>query len=129
MLSFNEHKSRVEFTREQLKKFEAYVDKLFDKYDIDFNFTKHFGERLNDKRNRPLIDPKELAVMIMKIYKNKGTKVKQMKDLEAVIKDISSDLNMPIAVEYDEKNKEFDVIAKTIMRKKDFKTPDKIIKV
>ena len=47
---------------------------------------------------------------------------------EVVIKDIQSDLNIPIVVKYDRKNDEFDVVMKTIMRKKDFKTPNKVIK-
>lgn len=130
MLTFLEYSSQVTFTKKQLKAFEAYVDRMFDKYDIDFDLTgKHFADRLNDERNTPKIDPKELASMIMKIYNNKGSKIKEMKGLEAVINDISSDLNMPVIVKYDAKNKEFDVIAKTIMRKKNFRTPDKKIKI
>jgi hypothetical protein len=46
-----------------------------------------------------------------------------------VIKDLQSNLNMPIAVEYDRRNDELRVVAKTIMRKKDFKTPNPIVRV
>jgi hypothetical protein len=36
---------------------------------------------------------------------------------------------MPIAVEYDRKGDELNVIAKTIMRKKNFSTPNPVLKV
>jgi hypothetical protein len=47
---------------------------------------------------------------------------------ELVVKDLQSDLNMPIVVKYDEKNDEIDIVAKTIMRKKNFSTPNQVIK-
>ena len=45
---------------------------------------------------------------------------------EVVLKDLQSDLNIPVVVKF--KNGEFEVTNKTIMRKKNFKTPDKVIK-
>lgn len=117
----------------QLKSFESVVDKLFKAYDIDFDFgKKHFRERMSDERNNPCINLKELAEMIKKLYmqvKKNGTTLSKHKDTEIVLKDIQSKLNMPLAIEYDRKNDELDVIAKTIMRKKDFKTPNSIVKV
>ena len=41
--------------------------------------------------------------------------------------DIQKDLNIPVAVTYDRRNDEFDVVMKTIMRKKNFRSPDKFI--
>jgi hypothetical protein len=111
----------------QIKEFEKVVDNLFKKYDIDFNFTRHFGERMSDERNTPCITLKELADFIKKIYAKQGKSLKGVAGAEAVIKDMQTDLNIPVAVTYDSKNDEFDVVMKTIMRKKNFKTPDKII--
>jgi len=111
----------------QIKQFEKVVDELFKKFDIDFNFTKHFGERMSDGRNTPCITLKELAAFIKKIYAKQGKSIKGVAGAEAVIKDIQSDLNIPVAVTYDSKNDEFDVAMKTIMRKKNFKSPDKVI--
>jgi hypothetical protein len=91
----------------QIKAFESIVDKLFKKYGIDFKFTRHFGDRMGDDRNNPCISMKELAEFI---------------------KDMQTNLNIPVAVKYDQRKDEFDVVLKTIMRKKDFKTPDKIIR-
>ena len=112
----------------QIKQFEKFVDRMFEKFGIDFNFTKHFGERMSDGRNDPCITMKELANFVTKIYKNQGKSLKGVAGAEAVIKDIQSDLNIPVAVKYDSNNDEFDVVMKTIMRKKNFKTPNKVIK-
>ena len=115
-----------------LKAFEKFVDKMFEKYNIDFEFTKHFRERMSDKRNDPCISMKELAQMIQKIYKkyqNGEKSLSKYADSEAVIKDMQSDLNMPIAVEYSRKNDDLVVITKTIMRKKNFRTPSPEIKL
>ena len=46
-------------------------------------------------------------------------------DAEAVIRDMQTDINMPFVLAYDDRNKEIDLVAKTIMRKKDFKTSNK----
>jgi hypothetical protein len=119
-------------TNAHLKAFENFVDKLFKKFNIDFEFTKHFRERMSDERNDPCIDMKELAQMIQKIYKKYQGGEKSLSkyaDTEAVIKDLQTDLNMPVAIEYDRKNDELVVIAKTIMRKKNFRTPSPEIKL
>jgi hypothetical protein len=112
-----------------MKEFEKFVDRMFEKFKIDFNFTKHFRERMGDDRNKPCIKLKELADVIKKIYQKQGKSIKGVAGSEAVVKDIQSDLNIPIAVEYDSKNDEFDVVMKTIMRKKNFRTPNTEIKV
>ena len=44
---------------------------------------------------------------------------------EAVMKDLQTDINLPFALQYDKDNNELDLIAKTVMRKKDFKTPNR----
>lgn len=112
-----------------MKEFEKFVDRMFEKFNIDFNFTKHFRERMSDDRNKPCIKLKELADVIKKIYQKQGKSIKGVAGSEAVVKDIQSDLNIPIAVEYDSKNDEFDVVMKTIMRKKNFQSSSKEIKI
>ena len=105
---------------------------MFKQFKIDFDFTKHFRERIAHERNDPCITMKEIAAMIQKLYKQKvagGETLRKYKDSEAVIKDMQSDLNMPVAIEYDPKDDEIRAAAKTIMRKKNFRTPNPIIKV
>lgn len=46
-------------------------------------------------------------------------------DAEAVMKDLQTDINMPFALRWDRDNNELDLIVKTVMRKKDFKTSNK----
>lgn len=136
MLSFKQYIVEADtcpiLTTAHMKAFEQFVDKMFAKFNIDFEFTKHFRERMSHERNDPCIDMKELASMIQKIYKkyqNGEKSLSKFVDAEAVIKDMQTDLNMPIAVEYDRKSDDLIVIAKTIMRKKNFRTPSPEIKV
>lgn len=119
-------------TPAHMKAFEQFVDKMFKKFKIDFDFTKHFRERISDTRNNPCIDLKEIADTIKKIYakyQHGDNSLSKFVDAEVVIKDLQNDLNMPIAIEYDKKNDEIEVVAKTIMRKKNFRTPNPEIKV
>ncbi|PHS22174.1 MAG: hypothetical protein COA84_13420 [Robiginitomaculum sp.] len=115
-------------TLKQMKAFEKFVDRLFKKFDIDFEFTKHFADRMNDDRNDPDIKMQELADFVKKILKAKGENLKAVAGNEAVMKDLHADLNIPVVVKFDKKNQEFDVVAKTIMRKKNFTTTNKVIK-
>lgn len=113
---------------DKIRAFEKFVDRMFKKLGIDFKFTKHFADRMSDDRNNPCISMKELADFVKKVYKRQGKSLKGVAGAEAVIKDMQSDLNIPVAVKYDSKNDEFDVVMKTIMRKKNFRTPNKVIK-
>ena len=131
MLSFKHHLTEAQcdlIGMKQIQQFEKIVDQLFKKFDIDFKFTRHFADRMSDERNNPCITLKELAEFIMKIYAKQGKSLKGIAGAEAVVKDIQKDLNIPVAVTYDQRNDEFDVVMKTIMRKKNFKTPNKIIR-
>jgi|TARA_R110000782_G_scaffold76289_2_gene151850 homoserine dehydrogenase len=131
MLSFKQHLTEAQcdlIGMKQIQQFEKIVDQLFKKFDIDFKFTRHFADRMSDERNNPCITLKELAEFIKKIYAKQGKSLKGIAGAEAVVKDIQKDLNIPVAVTYDQRNDEFDVVMKTIMRKKNFKTPNKIIR-
>lgn len=131
MKTFKQHLTEAQcdlIGMNQIKQFEKIVDQLFKKFGIDFQFTRHFGDRMSDDRNDPCITMKELADFIKKIYAKQGKSLKGVAGAEAVIKDMQKDLNIPVAVTYDQKNDEFDVVMKTIMRKKNFRTPNKIIK-
>ncbi len=130
MLSFKHHLTEAQcdlIGMKQIQQFEKVVDQLFKKFDIDFKFTRHFADRMSDERNNPCITLKELAEFIKKIYAKQGKSLKGIAGAEAVVKDIQKDLNIPVAVTYDQRNDEFDVVMKTIMRKKNFKTQHKVI--
>ncbi len=109
----------------QIKDLEKFGDRLLKKFDIDIEFTRHFADRMNDKRNQPQIKVAEIQRLFKKIAKEKGRNIKKHGDAEAVLKDVQSDLNLPVAINY--KNGEFEVVNKTIMRKKGFKTSNPVV--
>lgn len=112
-------------TQAMLDKLEQYLDALFGKLDMDVEFTRHFLDRVNDPRNKQQITLKELAILFKDAYTKYGKRIAQMgPDAEAVIKDMRSDVNVPFVLNWDPQNQELDLVAKTVMRKKDFRTPD-----
>jgi len=112
-------------TTAMLNKLEEYLDQLFSKLGMDVQFTTHFLDRANDARNKTQITLKELAILFKDAYIKYGKRIAQMgPDAEAVIKDMRSDINVPFVLNWDSRNKELDLVAKTVMRKKNFSTPD-----
>ena len=102
---------------------EKYADRLYKSVGIDIEFTRHFLDRVNDERNKKQITVAELIRMFKQSRKTHGKKIAQLgPDAEAVLNDMQTDVNMPFVLKWD--GKELDLIAKTVMRKKDFKTPD-----
>jgi len=114
-----------EVTQSQLNDIEKYADRLFKAVNVDVNFTRHFVDRVNDKRNKKPISTSELTRLFKQTYKKHGKKIPKMgDDAQAVIHDMQTDINMPFVLTYDDRNKELDLVAKTIMRKQNFKTPN-----
>jgi hypothetical protein len=119
-------KLEEDVSQRQIDDLEKFGDRLLKKFNIDIEFTRHFADRMNDKRNDPEIKVAEIQRLFKKIAKNKGKDIKKHGDAEAVLKDMQSDLNLPVVVNY--KDGEFEVVNKTIMRKKGFKTTSPEIK-
>ena len=120
----------MQVTSKQLKSLEVVLDKVFANIGMDIEFTKHFIQRINDPRNKEQITVKELALLFKKEYIRWGKKIAQMgPDAEAVMKDLSSDINVPFKLEWNNQTKELELVAKSIMRKKNFSTPNKQYKV
>lgn len=119
-----------EVTQSQLNDIEKYADRLFKAVNVDVNFTRHFVDRVNDKRNKKPISTSELTRLFKQTYKKHGKKIPKMgDDAQAVIHDMQTDINMPFVLAYDDRNKELDLVAKTIMRKRNFKTPNQKLKI
>ena len=114
-------------SQKQIDDLEKFADKLLKKYQIDVEFTKHFVDRINDKRNTPEIKVAELQKIFKKIKNNKGNQIKSNADDQAIIKDISSYLNIPVVIKKD-KDGEIELTAKTIMRKKNFTSSNSVLK-
>jgi len=113
-------------TSSQITGLERFADKLLGKYGIDVEFTRHFADRMNDARNNPDIKVAELQKFFKKVHKAKGNKIKSIEDMQAVLKDLPSDLNMPVVIR-PKGDDDIQITLKTIMRKKDFKTPNQVI--
>jgi len=115
-------------TRSDLAQIEKYADKLFAKVGIDVEFTRHFLDRVNDERNKKQITPAELTRIFKQVFRKYGKPIAQLgPDAEAVMKDMQTDINMPFVLKL--AGKELELVAKTIMRKKDFKTSNKTFAV
>ena len=111
-------------SQSQLSQVEKYLDKLWAKVGIDVEFTRHFMDRVNDARNGKPISPAELIKIYREIYKKYGKSISQLKNgVEILLKDMETDINVPVVLKWD--GKEFDMIAKTVMRKKNFKSSTK----
>ena len=111
-------------TQPQLNALEKAVDNVFRRIGIDVEFTRHFLDRANDERNGKPITIRELGRLFAKEYKRWGKPIAQMgPDTEAVMKDLESDINIPFALRWN--GKELELIAKTVMRKKNFSTSNK----
>tara|TARA_R110000796_G_scaffold14446_9_gene47281 strand:- start:1305 stop:3029 length:1725 start_codon:yes stop_codon:yes gene_type:complete len=117
---------KEEVSQKELNDLEKFADRLLNKFDVDIEFTRHFADRMNDKRNKPAITVAELQRLFKKMAANKGKKIKKHGNREAILKDMQSDLNLPVVINW--KNGEFEVVNKTIMRKKAFKSPDPELK-
>jgi hypothetical protein len=123
MKSFTEFLSE-ELSRSDIGVVEKFADKLFAAVGVDIDLSgKHFRDRVNDPRNGEPITIVELMSMFKKVFAKHGPRIGGMSPgIEAVMFDINSNINIPFMVKYDNQNDELDVIAKTTMRKRDFKT-------
>lgn len=129
MITLNEYYDQFlneRVTKSQLDAIEAYADKLFAVYNIDIELTRHFHDRVNDMRNNPDIQANELVDLFKGMFTKHGQKISTMKPgIEAVVTDLNSDINVPFLFKWDKRNKEYDIILKTVMRKKNFQTRTK----
>jgi len=117
-------------TAVDMKQLETFADRIFADVGIDVEFTKHFMDRVNSERNEKPIVPAELTRLFKQERKRYGKPIAQMgPDSEAVMRDLQTDINVPFALVLDKDNDELDLIAKTVMRKKNFDTPNRVFTV
>ena len=120
----------LEFVSKQdLDQVEKYADKLFAVVGIDVEFTRHFLDRVNDERNKKPISTAELIRLFRLSYKKHGKRIPKLgPKAQAVLHDMETDINMPFVLNIDRKG-ELELVAKTVMRKKDFKTSNTKLQV
>ena len=121
---------REKISQQDLDQVEKFADRIFAKVGIDVEFTRHFIDRVNDARNKKDITPAELTRLFKQTFNKHGKKIPRLgPDAEGVLKDMQTDINMPFILKWDKETQEFELIAKTIMRKKGFKTSSDILSV
>lgn len=122
-------------TKQELDRLEIKLDSIWSSLGIDIEFALHFFERLNDKRNRPEIMLKEVEAIFIKAFQKYGKQLKDAsvslttQELEGILKDINSNINIPIIFRWSRRTKKLELYSKTIMRKKNFKSSDVELKV
>jgi ribosome-binding ATPase YchF (GTP1/OBG family) len=112
----------------ELRHVEKYLNAVWDHLGIDFEFTKHFFERVNDPRNRKQIQAKELVKIFTDVYKQFGEMIAHKvnpdteKKFDSVLTDLSTKINSPVVVVWNKEKKELEMVAKTVMRVDHFYT-------
>ena len=100
-----------------LVKIDQYADTQLNPFDVVLT-DKHFFDRLQDPRNKKDISPAELIGFFKRLGKNKKKFVEFLNQYNQIVaKDNRTKINIPFMKQANK------VIAKTIMRKDDFKTP------
>ena len=107
-----------EMAKVDMDKVEKYADSQLSPEDVVLGKeTDHFFQRLNDPRNGKEISPAELTGFFKRLAKNKKKFLEFIKQYkEFVVKDKRTGINIPFMVQANK------LIAKTIMRKDDFKS-------
>lgn len=124
-------------TGAELSALERVLDRMYEKINIDVEFSKHFFDRVNDARNKKQITINELAAIFQKAYqkykdlfKKEGEDMKMSHgDWQAVLNDITTDINLPFVIQWNERTQEIELVSKTVMRKKNFMTSNRKLRV
>lgn len=111
------------FDEDEIQFIDDFADEKMDPIDIDLS-GNHFFDRLNDPRNRPEIEPFELEDFFNKLSTQKDKFISFLnKYKEVVAKDKQTDINIPFMKQANK------AIAKTVMRKRNFKTSNPVIAI
>lgn len=122
------HELFEDMSRSELDYVEQIADAFWNKLGIDVKFTYHFIDRVNDPRNRTPITADELIQLFKKEYQMYGKDIAELgSNAEAVMKDLLTKINLPFVISGSGKRKQ--LVTKTVMRKKNFKTPSAEYKV
>lgn len=114
--AIKESDTLLEIPKAEIDKIDKYADKQLDPIDIDLS-SNHFFQRINDPRNDKEISSAELIGFFKRLKKNKNEFIDFLNKYKQIVAtDNRSKINIPFM------KKANKAIAKTIMRKNDFKT-------
>lgn len=104
-------------TKPQLDALERQLDALFKAAGIDIEFTRHFLDRVNDERNVRQITIEELRRIYQAVWdQHRKTLDTADVDWRVVIRDLPTQINIPVVLDYDTRTGRVELVAKTIMR-------------
>jgi len=108
-------------TQDDVEFVDDFADKKLAPIDVDLT-GNHFFDRLNDPRNRPDISVEELEEFFDKLSDEKEEFIEFLRKYkDVVVKDTDTNINIPFMKRANK------AIAKTIMRKKNFMTSNKVL--
>jgi len=108
-----------------LRELTTYLNSVLKQFKANVRFTSHFLDRVNDARNDKQITVCELARIFLEAFKQHRQDFMHVKkdQWEAVLADNKTSVNVPFVLKHNGENLE--LVAKTVMRKANFHTPDK----
>jgi hypothetical protein len=111
-------KIKEDFDQQDVEDLDNLADRELNPIDVDLS-GNHFFDRLNDPRNTPEIDYLELEDFFTKLGDNREEFIDFLNKYKSVVAtDTETDINIPFMKMANK------AIAKTIMRKRNFKTPN-----
>jgi phosphatidate phosphatase APP1 len=118
-----------EVTAADVRELENMIDQLFHKVGIDVALSQtHFVQRMNDMRGP--VTTKEVGDLFRKAFAKYGKLLaKSGPEMEAVLTDIQSAVNVPFNLYWNRDKEMLDLSAKTVMKKKGFRTRNKMLRV
>lgn len=126
-VSFKQHLLlEKKMSRPELAALENYASKLFKALGIKIAFAHHFFDRLTDSRNGQDITLAELIRMFDLQYKQNAQAIRELPvGAEAILQDMKTDINIPVVFKWNQRTGMIDLLAKSILRKKNFYGNDK----
>ena len=116
-------KIKEDFDQQDVEDLDNLADRELNPIDVDLS-GNHFFDRLNDPRNNPQIDYLELEDFFTKLGDNRDEFIDFLNKYKSVVAtDTETDINIPFMKMANK------AIAKTVMRKRNFKTPNEKIEL
>jgi hypothetical protein len=116
-------------TMVDLDKVRSFADSVFARVGISVKFGEHFIERLS-RADAPAVSLAQVIRIFREVAEKHAKPIAQMgPDAEGVMKDLKTDVNVPFILYWDKENEVLELRAKTIMKKKDYTTPNKVFPI
>lgn len=107
-----------------LAQLERYLDRLWRAVGLGLIMSRHWKERLADARNKAPIGVQEIVHLFQEEIAKHGRQIALLEPgAQGVFRDTRNDLNVPFVLDVDRRDRRLKIIAKTVIRKRDFHTP------